>query len=67
MLISEISSLISWAGDTRNTVVRETIKYDRGNDVTVVRVLSEKFEQTYDEKGKETSLNDKGTNVDIRA
>jgi len=46
MLISEISSLISWAGDTRNTVVRETIKYDRGNDVTVVRVLSEKFEQT---------------------
>jgi hypothetical protein len=67
MLISEVSSLTSWAGNIRNTVIRETFKYDKGNDVMVVTVHGQKFEQTYNEKGKETSSDDKGTNVDIRA
>jgi hypothetical protein len=67
MLISEVSSLTSWAGDVRKTVVRETFKYDKGNDVTVVTVHSQKYEQFYSEKGKEVSTDFKGTNVDIRA
>ena len=67
MLISEISNFTSWVGDVRKTVVREIFKYDKGNDVTVVTVHSQEYEQLYSEKGKEVSQDNKGTNVDIRA
>ena len=66
MLISEVSSLTSWAGDVRKTVMTETFKYDKGNDVTVVTVHSQKYEQFYGEKGKEVSHEIKGSNIDIR-
>jgi len=67
MLISEISNFTSWVGDVRKTVVREIFKYDKGNDVTVVTVHSQEYEQLYSEKGKEVSQDNKGTNIDIRA
>jgi len=66
MLISEISNYTTWVGDVRKTIVREIFKYDKGNDVPVVTVLSQEFAQLYSEKGKEVSQDNKGTNVDIR-
>lgn len=65
MLISEVSSLTSWAGNVRTIVLRETFKYDKGNDVMVVTYQNQKFE-LYSDKGKEIpSQSDRGSTVDV--
>jgi hypothetical protein len=65
MLVSEVSTSISWSDNVRNFITRKVFKYEESNDVTVVIENKEKF-NFYNEKGVEEK-NDKGTNVDIRA
>ncbi len=65
MLVSEVSTLTNWADNVRNMITRRTFKYEDSNDVTVVSVISEKFD-FYNDKGKEVSLKEKGNSVDVR-
>jgi hypothetical protein len=67
MLVSEVSTITSWADNVRNMITRRTFKYEDSNDVTIVTIKSEKFE-LYSDQGKESSFQkEKGNSVDVRA
>ena len=66
MLVSEVSTLTNWADNVRNMITRRTFKYEDSNDVTVVSIISEKFE-FYNDEDKKVSLKEKGNSVDVRA
>jgi hypothetical protein len=65
MVISEISSQVSWNGNVRNIDTYKTYKYDNGNDVKIVERQSQTFyfyksDGSIDEK-------EKGTKIDVSA
>jgi hypothetical protein len=63
MLVSEISSQVSWSGNVRNIDTYKTYKYDTGNDVKII----ERQSQTFYFYNSDGSMDDKvkGSNVDV--
>jgi hypothetical protein len=63
MLVSEISSQVSWSGNVRTIDTYKTYKYDSGNDVKIV----ERQSQTFYFYKSDGSMDDKvkGSNVDV--
>jgi hypothetical protein len=63
MLVSEISSQVSWSGNVRNIDTYKTYKYDTGNDVKII----ERQSQTFYFYKSDGSMDDKakGTKVDV--
>jgi hypothetical protein len=64
MLVSEISSQVSWSGNVRNIDTYKTYKYDIGNDVKIV----ERQSQTFYFYKSDGSMDDKvkGSNIDVK-
>ena len=64
MIVSDISSQVSWNGNVRNIDTYKTYKYDSGNDVKIVERQSQTF-YFYESDG---FMDDKakGTNVDVK-
>ncbi len=63
MVVSDISSHMSWSGNVRTIDTYKTYKYDTGNDVKIV----ERQSQTFYFYKSDGSMDDKvrGTNVDV--
>jgi hypothetical protein len=63
MLVSEISSQVSWSGNVRTIDTYKTYKYDTGNDVKII----ERQSQTFHFYKSDGSIDDKtkGTNIDV--